>query len=600
MGNGNNDAIFAGIPQSLRKVVQESDEWPAPGSGVFFSSFPTNVTDVEIVVSDSGAVAFVGRLAGTGVTNANDDGVWAEVEGVLELAAREGQLLPSGDTIGALFDFAFTDAGVAVLLDANPGSTEIWLYRNGALEPIAAVGDPAPGFVNCSIVNLWRPVVSPSGQLAFRAQLLADVGGAICPITMYLADGGSVTPALSVGDPLPGLPAGSTVGNFAAGANILQPKINEHGDLIVHGTASVPTGGSPIVLGSAWVVRKNGGLELLAIEDETMPSDAGVSIASLSNEGVLDSVGGGALRATLSTGSAILAGDARASFNYDPLTNIGPIGLSEVARTGQQVADGQSGWTYSSLEVPFTNNSAHVAFNGLLSIGGDCIWTGPPGSLTRVICEGQSVDVFEPPSTMRTETPTGILSLTNASAPDGSGTGDGLPNPLSDTGQVVSRVTFGTTAIVIYPADPMDSDSDGIADHLEGGGDIDGDGTPNFLDLDSDGDGSGDAVDNCPWIANPGQGPAPFGQTVTAANAYRFEWPAALPFVAVRGSFTSSSDIASYVVDDTDAGIGRDLATAELPAAGTGLWYLLRPDCTAGSWISEGSAEVPGRDAALP
>ncbi|MBC7228256.1 MAG: right-handed parallel beta-helix repeat-containing protein [Thermoflexales bacterium] len=40
-----------------------------------------------------------------------------------------------------------------------------------------------------------------------------------------------------------------------------------------------------------------------------------------------------------------------------------------------------------------------------------------------------------------------------------------------------------------------DSDNDGIPDSVEGGGDVDGDGMPNYLDSDSDGDGIPDAVE---------------------------------------------------------------------------------------------------------
>ncbi|MEN8255656.1 MAG: hypothetical protein ABFR33_09325 [Verrucomicrobiota bacterium] len=47
------------------------------------------------------------------------------------------------------------------------------------------------------------------------------------------------------------------------------------------------------------------------------------------------------------------------------------------------------------------------------------------------------------------------------------------------------------------PAGPsVDSDGDGMDDRDEGIGDVDGDGTPNFLDLDSDGDGAPDATEH--------------------------------------------------------------------------------------------------------
>ena len=606
--DSNNEVIFAGIPRALRKVVQEKDPAPGTDPGVVFFNVPRRVAGTynRIVVSDSGEVAIFAVLTGEGVDAFNNDGVWAEIDGSLVLIAREGQLLPSGATLARLFDFAFTDAGVVLFVSADPGSSEIWLYRNGALELIVAAGDPAPGFINCTISGLWRPVASPSGKLAFRAQLLADVGGANCPRTMYLVDGGSVVPAVSQGDLVPGLPGGTTMGSFSSGANILLPKINEHGDLIVHGGVNVPggeCGGSPEqVFSSSWVVRADGGLELLATECETMPSDAGVRITGLSNEGVINAVGHSAMLATLSTGTAVLAGKPRADFDYDPITNIGPIDLTEVARIGEP-AVGRAGSTYAALQVPFTNNSGHVAFNGTVDTGGNCLWTGPPGELTLVLCFGQELDVIDPPTGLRVETAGAFLALTQVSGPDGSGTGDGLANPLSDTGQVVTRVSFlttGTTAIVISPADPVDTDSDGIPDYLEGGGDLDGDGQPNFDDLDADGDGTEDAVDTCPSVANPDQGPAPFGQLVAAANSYRLEWPVAIPFVAIRGSFATPMDIGAFVVDDARTVLGRDLPISKFPAPGTGFWYLLRPHCEAGSWVSGSAREVPGRDLLLP
>ena len=508
--------------------------------------------------------------------------------------------MPDGSTLQTLLDFYFTTAGVVVYLIANPGSKEIWFYRNGVLTFVAAQGDPAAGFIDCTLTRIDRPVGSPSGKIAFRGGLLPDGVGAVCPVTMYVVDGGTMTPAVSAGDPAPNLPPGTTFGTFSS-ATVFDPKINEHGDLIVHTGLSVP--GEAGQRASSWIVRTNGDLELLAFDGETLVSDPGIDINRLTFEGVSNATGHSALKASLSTGFAILAGNPRASFNYDPLTNVGAIALTEVARTGQQAAGQPAGTTYQSLQEPFTNNSGHVAFRGFLNIGGDCLWLGPPGGLTVAGCEGQPVDVVDPLTGPRVETVSVFRALTGVSAPDGAGSGDGLPSPFSDTGQVVAKATFSssaTTAIVISPPNPVDTDSDGIPDYLEGGNDIDGDGLANFEDLDSDGDGEVDAVDNCPLVANSLQSPAPFGQLIDAANPARFEWPVAVPFIAVRGSFSESSDISMFVVDDTDTGFGRDLPAPELPPADTGFWYLLRPDCSAGSWVSGGAAEFPGRDAVLP
>jgi len=599
-----NEVIFAGLPGALHNVAQEGQQAPGTAPGVMFRDIPRTLagTYSRYVVSDSGDVAFFAALEGPGVDNTNLYGVWAEIDGVLTLMARNGQALPGGSTLDALADFVFTDAGV-VLFATVDASAAILVNRGGAISVVVSVGDSAPGFGGCTINALWRPVGSPSGKIGFRASLVDVGGGAFCPDTMYVEDGGAFAPGLSAGDPTPvGLPPDTTFANFSGGANLLFPKMNEHGDLIVHGAVNVPN--EPGQFASSWIVRADGGLELLAIRDETMPSDPSVEINALSFEGVTNSTGYSALRAGLSTGTAILAGNPRTSYNYNPVDNIGPIGLTEVARTVEQVADGMAGWTYWTLDDPFINNAEHLAFNGKALIPGivDCLWVGPAGGLKLVMCETEPVNVIDPVLGLRVETPLVLTFLTAVPAVDGAGSGDGLPNPLSATGQVVSKVRFvsGTDAIVICPIDPVDSDADGIPDHLEDGGDVDGDGVPNFLDTDADGDGTDDALDNCPLVANPGQGAAPFGQTVKAANGGRFEWPVAIPFIAVRGNFTTSADIGTFTVDDTYSGFGRDLPMHESPSTGSGFWYLNRPDCAAGSWISGGSGEPPGRDSVLP
>ena len=56
-------------------------------------------------------------------------------------------------------------------------------------------------------------------------------------------------------------------------------------------------------------------------------------------------------------------------------------------------------------------------------------------------------------------------------------------------------VTFTREAYITVWSPTMDSDNDGIADMVEGAGDVDNDGIPNLLDSDSDNDGILDAVE---------------------------------------------------------------------------------------------------------
>ena len=204
----NDDVIFAGIPRALRKVAQGDQQPPGTVGDVYFLEVPWRISGQRnrLVVSDSGNVGFMAKLTGNDVDFANDIGVWAEIDGVLTLIAREGQLLSTGSTVTGLSDIAFTDAGVAVFMSTDTAISAIWVYRNGTLSPVIAEGGDAPGYPDCGIAGVFRPVMSPSGRIAFRATLDRDFVGAFCPPTMYGMDGGTPTTLMSVGDLLPNFP----------------------------------------------------------------------------------------------------------------------------------------------------------------------------------------------------------------------------------------------------------------------------------------------------------------------------------------------------------------------------------------------------------
>lgn len=115
----------------------------------------------------------------------------------------------------------------------------------------------------------------------------------------------------------------------------------------------------------------------------------------------------------------------------------------------------------------------------------------------------------------------------------------------------------------IDPLDAADADADDVVDAIDNCP-----ATFNPGQLDADGDAVGDACDTCPGGFHPQQGPAVFVPAILAEDEERWSWGVAADVVWVRG-------------------------------VGTGVSYLVRHDCPAGSWQTSIGAE-PGRDAALP
>jgi hypothetical protein len=103
-----------------------------------------------------GKSAFVAVLTGTGITTANDTGLWSGTPGSLSEIVYEGQTAPSGGN-GTLFGdilsspFAFNDRGEIAFYNflsgpANNGS--LWFWDGASLSMIARAGNSfqvAPG-----------------------------------------------------------------------------------------------------------------------------------------------------------------------------------------------------------------------------------------------------------------------------------------------------------------------------------------------------------------------------------------------------------------------------------------------------------------------
>lgn len=144
----------------------------------------------------------------------------------------------------------------------------------------------------------------------------------------------------------------------------------------------------------------------------------------------------------------------------------------------------------------------------------------------------------------------------------------------------------------IHPALAADADADGRVDAIDNCPAL-----ANPEQADADADEVGDVCDNCPDGFNPEQGPAVLAPPLLAEDEQQFTWGFAADVVWVRGPLAG---VGSYTVDFVETEIGqsgfRDL---DVPEAGAGFSYLVRPACAVGSWQTTPGAE-PARDAALP
>jgi hypothetical protein len=149
----------------------------APG-GSRFSSFDLRAVDGE------GHVAFRAALSGGGVDNGNDQGVWSDVSGQLELIAREGAEMPAAtaDEIFLGFGPPLVSPGRTVFLAdlagpevSSENNTSIWSHDGGQLHLIAREGDQAPGATSGQLFSsISSPIINSVGQVFFGATIVGD------------------------------------------------------------------------------------------------------------------------------------------------------------------------------------------------------------------------------------------------------------------------------------------------------------------------------------------------------------------------------------------------------------------------------------------
>ena len=217
-GAGISPANDSGIWRDSTLIMREGNAAPGTAAGVSFGNVLTHQLNA------SGQVAFEASLTGSGViAGTNDRGIWRDGT----LIARSGDAAP-GTAPGVTFrsvTFRQINAAGQVLFTGNLADAGATTVNGGGLwrdaTPIVRTGQAAPGESGgLSIASVGAAQLNAGGQVAFSAVLAgADVSSAN-QVALYVTDGAESILVARLGNSL----AGSTISNFSTSSDSFNDK----------------------------------------------------------------------------------------------------------------------------------------------------------------------------------------------------------------------------------------------------------------------------------------------------------------------------------------------------------------------------------------
>ena len=303
--------IWTDASGTLTTAVRQGDQ---PGGIVTTAKF---TAFTALALPDSGGPVFRATISGTGITLANNTGLWvAPTGGGTQLLLRKGAtitvdgaplkvlsfavLRPAVLALGAARSVA-ADGGVTVLAKLSDKTTTILRLRGGVLSVVARKGHiltttPVGG----KIATLFSPAIAATGDVAWRTLLTANIAGVTAPSAPCIfhdTTAGTRTLIARATFPAPGT-------NGAVFATFADPIINGTGEVAFR--AKLRLGIGDAVLGNTVALWSNshGTLTVAARQGARPPGLAsGVKFTAF-NSYVLPDSGGVVTRATVA-GSGI-------------------------------------------------------------------------------------------------------------------------------------------------------------------------------------------------------------------------------------------------------------------------------------------------------
>jgi hypothetical protein len=397
--NTNRLGLWLGGAGSLGMVARTGDQAPGTPIGAVYSAFPT------LNLNDAGQMAFAALLqTGSGsVDQDNDEGIWSNGSGSLQMIARSGnqaQGLPSGVVYESFFPglgLSLNNAGQVAFKTIlrpfqNGGVTfdnweGLWSEGSGNLELVARQGDQAPGMppgVTFSELGGFR--LNDSGQIVLNNDL--DTGGEFNTGVWLLGPGGTGLISLR-SDPVPGEPASTTYWNLSG-------SFDDAGQLVQTATVLRDVDGTSQVDWSIWHVTPSGLAPL--VQDGTpapgLPTGTMFdnSVGSINKFRLRDPN----LVAFETTYSPALIGSNKGIWAGDPAD------LSLIALGAEHAPGTPNNAIFLSFDSLSLNQGGQVAFSatlalfrgGVTSTNNEGIWaTDPQGQLTLIVREGELFEV---------------------------------------------------------------------------------------------------------------------------------------------------------------------------------------------------------------
>lgn len=340
------------LGQALRTIALSGDPIAEVPGARFHTIF------FNPIINNAGHATFFNLFTRADAPGESFHGVWSDVNGVLKLVAKSGDLAPGAPCV--LFDrlepYAIDTGGHVAFFSSlkGPGiSTEnfygVWREENeGPSSLMLRGGGPVPGITDTQLIYLAsNPFFNETGHMAI-AFAFAGPGVTDVNNTGIWSEGrgGHAQIIAREGDLAPGAD-GALYGDLSSGLTI-----NNAGRTAFRGYLSGPgvTSSNNIAL---WREEADGGISLVARKGDPAPEANGALFGDY-HRPALNDAGHTAFDATLS-------GAGVTPWNNAGIWSDTGGELTLIARKGEP-APGANGAIFNSLISPTMNDSGHIAF----------------------------------------------------------------------------------------------------------------------------------------------------------------------------------------------------------------------------------------------